>query len=234
MSDRQFRSKAEVDAYYEAPEREAPLRPVTLRQKWENFWYYHKKATLLGGFLVIVFGFTLVQFLTREKPDYTVMLAMDKTVPAAVIETLEDELAACGEDLNGDGRVIVSVYDVSTAADRDTRNANATKMLAELQNGEIMLFFVDPVYFDKLNDLQVFERRADFPDREGCAFNLRDTSLAAAVNERVRGFLAGDFYLAKRAVAGTDFEKLEKSRRCEKDAVALMEQLMEKLKNERE
>ncbi|MBP5618468.1 MAG: hypothetical protein J6X61_04910 [Clostridia bacterium] len=232
MSDeRSFRSKAEVDAYYEAPERQAPLRPVTFKQKVENFWFYHKKAVLLGGFLVIAFGFALWQFLTREKPDYIVMLAMDKTVPAAVIETVEDELSALGEDLNGDGRVIVSVYDVSTAADRETQKANATKMLAELQNGEVMLFLTDGVYFDKLNDLQVFEERADFPDREGLAWNLRDTPLCAAIDQKMPGFLGDEFLLGKRVVAGTDFEKVEKSRRAEKEAVALMERLRERLKN---
>lgn len=223
--ERNFRSKAEVDAYYEAPERQEPLRPVTLRQKAENFWFYHKKAVLLGGFLALVFGFTLWQFLTREKPDYVVMLAVDKSVPAVVTETLEEELAALGEDLNGDGRVLVSVYDVSTARDRETQKANATKLLAELQNGEVMLFLVDGVYFDKLNDLQVFEQRGEFPDREGLAWNLRGTSLGAAVDGKMPGFLGDEFLLCKRAVAGTDFEKLEKSRRAEENALALLDKM---------
>ena len=223
--ERNFRSKAEVDAYYEAPERQEPLRPATFKEKLENFWFYHKKAVLLGGFLAIAFGFALWQFATREKPDYVVMLAVDKTVPAAVVETVEDELSALGDDLNGDGKVIVSVYDVSTALDRETQKANATKMLAELQNGEIMLFLVDGVYFDKLNGLQVFEERADFPDREGLAWNLRDTPLCAAIDQKMPGFLGSEFLLCKRVVAGTDFEKLEKSRRAEENAIGLLKKM---------
>ena len=223
--ERNFRSKAEVDAYYEAPERPEPLRPVTFKQKAANFWFYHKKAVLLGGFLAIVFGIALWQFLAREKPDYVVMLAVDKTVPAVVIETVEDELSAIGEDLNGDGRAIASAYDVSTAADRETRNANAIKLQAELQNGEIMLFLVDGVYFDKLNDWEVFEQRADFPDRQGLAWNLRDSPLGAAVDAKLPGFLGKEFLLGKRVIAGTDFEKLEKSRRAEENAIRLIEKM---------
>ena len=223
--ERQYRSKAEVEAFYQ-PVKEEPLRPVTLRQKWENFWFYHKKAMILGGFLVVLFAVTLWQFLAKERADYTVMLAMDKAVPATVVEALEGYLAGCGEDLNGDGKVIVDVYDISTSTNNDINRSNATKLMAELQNGEIMLFFVDPVYFDKMTDLQVFEQRAEFADCDGYAVNLRDTPLVDALNAEVARFINGDFYLAKRAVAGTDFEKWDKSVRCETEALTLLKNLL--------
>ena len=229
MSEKQYRCKAEVEALYEAPAPEAPKAPVTFREKWDNFWYYYKGRTLLIAFLVLVFGITGWQFVTREKPDYTVMLAMDKPVPTEVVEALEGELARFGEDLNGDGKVVVQVYDVSSSSNKEIQTANSTKMMGELQNGEVMLFFVDEVYFDKLNGLQVFEQREEFPDCGGAAYNLRDTRLADVLNQAYPGFISHNVYLAKRVVAGTDFAKVEKSVQSEKNSVALMEKLLASL-----
>ena len=229
MSEKEYRCKAEVEASYEAPPPEPPKVPVTFREKWDNFWYYYKGRTLLIAFLVLVFGITGWQFFTRENPDYIVMLAMDKTVPADVTEALEDYLDDFGEDLNGDGKVAVQIYDVSSSNNTEIRQANATKMIAELQNGEVMLFVVDSVYFDKLNGMQVFEQRDEFPDRDGYGYNLRDTRLADALNAAYPNFISHDVYLAKRVVAGTSFEKLEKSVRSEKESLALMEKLLASL-----
>ena len=92
-----------------------------------------------------------------------------------------------------------------------------------------MLFVVDSVYFDKLNGMQVFEQRDEFPDRDGYGYNLRDTRLADALNAAYPNFISHDVYLAKRVVAGTSFEKLEKSVRSEKESLALMKKLLASL-----
>ena len=178
MSDKQYRCKAEVDADY-VPERvERDTRPKGLRAWLENYWYHYKWATIISAFLIAVFIFTFIQFITRESPDYVVMTAFDRYVPSEITDVMSAELAKYGEDLNGDGKVIVDIYDVSTSDNRSIQQSNVTKMMAELQRGEIMLFIVDGTYFDKLNELEVFEKDEKlFGDCDGYAVNLRDTEL---------------------------------------------------------
>lgn len=227
MEDKEFRCKAEVVASYEAPEKEEALKPRTFREKWDNYWYHYKGRTFLIAFLVVVFGVTGWQFVTKERPDYVVMMAFDKTISADIVYCVEDFLAPYGEDLNGDGKVIVDVYDVSASSNPDAQKANATKIIAELQNGEIMLFIVDDVYFDKLHDLEVFEQNEKFTDLDSYAYCLRGTPLEDALNGVQDKFINHDFYIAKRVVKGTSFEKVEKSVKSEKESVALLDRLLE-------
>lgn len=232
MKEKEFRCKAEVDASYEVPEREEVRKPRTFREKWENYWYHYKGRTLLIAFLAVAFGFTLWQYLSREKPDYIVMMAFDKTVSSDIVDGVEEYLAPYGEDINGDGKVIVSVYDVSTSSNTEIQRSNATKIMAELQNGEIMLFLVDDVYFDKLHGLEVFEQNERFPDRDGYAYCLRDTPLADALNEVQTNFISHNFYIAKRVVAGTSFEKVEKSVKSEQESLALLDRFLDAMESE--
>ena len=86
-----------------------PEPPKGLKGKWANFWYHYKWVTLISLFAVVVLTVILVQMLTQEKEDYRLALVTEKVVPTTVLEELEAELAAYGKDLNGDGKVLVSV-----------------------------------------------------------------------------------------------------------------------------
>ncbi len=226
MGEKEFRCKAEVEASYEAPEKVEALKPRTFREKWDNYWYHYKGRTILIVFLVAVFGFTGWQFVTKEKPDYVVMTAFDKALAPDIIYCIEDYLAPYGEDINGDGKVIVDVYDVSTSSNNDIQKSNATKMMAELQNGEIMLFIVDDVYFDMLYELDVFEENEFFKERDGFACSLRESDLTDKLNSIQAKFINHDYYIAKRVVKGTTFERVEKSLRSEKESLVLLERLI--------
>lgn len=226
MEDKEFRCKAEVVASYEAPEREEERKPRTFREKWDNYWYHYKGRTLLIAFLVVVFGVTGWQFATKVRPDYVVMMAFDKTVTPDIVYCVEDYLAPYGEDLNGDGKVVVDVYDISASNNPDVQKANATKIMAELHNGEIMLFIVDGAYFDKLHDLEVFEKNESFPDLDSYAYCLRGTGLEDALNGVQEKFINHDFYIAKRVVKGTSFENVEKSIKAEKESLELLDRLL--------
>ena len=223
MAERNFRSKAEVDAYYEPEKVERDVRPKGFKAWWENYWYHHKWATIIVTFLVAVFVFTFIQFATRKQPDYIIMTAFDRFVPSEVTDVIASEFASYGEDINGDGEVIVEIYDVSTGSNSDTQQSNRIKMMCELQNGEVMLFIVDDTYFDTLSDLKVFETDPDlFTDKDSRAINLRDTKLTERINEVYPGYIGSDYYIAKRVVGGTSFEKVEKSVKSEKNSVAML------------
>ncbi len=236
MSEKNFRSKAEVEAFYEA---EADIKeavaPITFKEKLSNFWYHYKWHTIITVFVAFVVIFGFAQCATKEKPDYTVITAFDKYLPLEVTSTIESELEKYAEDVNGDGEVIVHIYDVSTATDRDAQMAQSTKLMSEMQRGEVMLLIVDDVYYDKLNGLDTFEANADlFPDKDNKALNLRYSSLTDAINEAYAplavstygkevDFINGNYYVVKRVISGTSFENRKKSLESEAANLKMLE-----------
>lgn len=80
------------------------------KKKWENFWYYHKVHVLLAAAaLLVVCYFAFADRLT-EKPDYSVLYVGMYEPDQAVLNAAGESLAALGTDLNGDGKVVVSLH----------------------------------------------------------------------------------------------------------------------------
>lgn len=230
MEEKKFRCKAEVEAAYVAPEKQETLRPKTFKEKIQNYWYHYKWHTIIIGFIAVVFGVTFIQFITKTEPDYIVMTAFDKYMPYSVTQTMSEYLSNFGEDVNGDGEVVVQIYDISTSVDSQIQQSNSAKLMAELQNGEIMLFIVDDFYFDKLNSLEVFDKLSFGDAKDGYAYNLFGTTFADAINTIEPEYVVNDFYIAKRVVKGTSFEKIDKSVKSEKESLALLDKFIASLK----
>lgn len=233
MYEKKYRCKAEVDAddsiQNETSASQANVK-YTFKQRVANFWYYYKWHTIIGLFIAAVLAFGCVQCATKENPDYTVIMAFDKTMPSGITDAIETHLEQYAEDINGDGKTVVHVYDVSSSHDKDIQEAQSTKLVAEMQRGEAMLFIVDDVYFDKLYDLDVFEKNSDyFPDKDGYAINLRNTNFQALINSVQKNCINNNFYLAKRVVKGTDFESNKTSVKAEQDSMKLMRKFIDSI-----
>ncbi len=228
MDDKQFRCRAEVEANF-IPEEKEELAPLSCKDKLKNFWFYYKWHTVIGLFLAVMLAFGLAQCCTKEQPDYTVMTVFDKYMPTDITLELEEYLEQFGEDVNGDGEVIVHIYDASASTDQDIQNANSTRLMAELQRGEIMLFIVDDTYFSRLDNLDVFEKQDCFEDKDGYALNLRYSNVTNIINEVKDGYINHNYYLAKRVLKGTDFENNEKFVASENKNIKLMKKLIESL-----
>ncbi len=98
------------------PEKEPSLTP---RAKAANWWHYHWQLVLAAcAGLVLLFYFCYDVFWHRApEPDYQVAV-VGGMLTENQIEALQTRLAACGEDANGDGQVLVQVnnYDVDYSA----------------------------------------------------------------------------------------------------------------------
>ena len=245
MSEKQFRCRAEVDADYEAEETpKEQSEPKSFKEKLANYWYYYKWHTIIGAFILFVLAFGFAQCATKESPDYTVITAFDKYVPSEITDAIEGELEKYGEDINGDGKTIVHIYDVSTSTDRDTQIAQSTKLMSEMQRGEVMLLIVDDVYFDRLAALDVFDTNNDiFTDKDGRAVNLLNSNMTDIINDayaelsvNIYGekvdFISNNYYIAKRVVSGTSFENNEKSVKSEQENLKLLKKFLAGLKFE--
>ena len=124
-----------------------PEPPKGFKGKWANFWYHYKWVTLISLFAVVVLTVILVQMLTQEKEDYRLALVTEKVVPTTVLEELEAELAAYGKDLNGDGKVLVSVENLYIGGQDQMAMANQQKFILSLSAGDPMFFAFDDYAF---------------------------------------------------------------------------------------
>ncbi len=126
-----------------------PPPPSTPKGKWENFWYHYKWVTL-GVLAVVAIGIILtVQAVTRVKPDYLVCMAMGQGMSESAVTWLENELAALGEDINGDGKVKVTLQPLNISKSAGTHaNTNNQAVLAHIVARDVLLFAFDPSYYN--------------------------------------------------------------------------------------
>ena len=128
--------------------------PVTPQGWFANFWYHHKWVTLGILFGVIVLTVLSVQALTQVKPDYQICMAVEDYVPEALLDMVEEKLSAYGEDLNGDGKVVVSIQYLNVSMGKDD-SLNATSnghqsVVLHIAARDIMIFAFSPEYYELL------------------------------------------------------------------------------------
>lgn len=137
----------------------APAREYTEQEKAQNWWHYHKFHVLIA---VVTFG-VAVWFLSdlflRTEPDYQIGYVGPQELSPSVADALAQELAAFGEDRNGDGQVIVAINQFAldfAGTDADEydaaeRSANTVRLTAELSSdaGNYIFLLADPEGFQR-------------------------------------------------------------------------------------
>ena len=94
-------------------------RELTKAEKRKNWWDYHKWHVVLGIIAVLALGNMLWHMLGigRARPDYQIAYVGSAALPGDTAAALETALAELGEDLNGDGKVVVTLNQYVTYAD---------------------------------------------------------------------------------------------------------------------
>jgi|GEM_PF-2341680 len=187
------------------------LTPNTFREKLQNFWYHHKWHTIAGVFAVFVSVVLLVQCMNTPNPDYSIIIAIDKTLPMGYTARLEEAFKPYGEDLNGDGQVIVQFIDCSTEEKTSQMGSGRmSKFMAEMAGGEVILIIVDRSRYDYLTETNdLFDTNPLFVNKNGTAYNIADGKVYNAVNEQ--DFLPKNLYITKRKSGNAKTEKIENS-----------------------
>lgn len=125
-----------------------PEPPKGFKAKWQNFWYHYKWPTIFGALAVVVVSILIAQMVTREHPDYHMIIASTKNLPVPANEAFAAELEQYGRDLNGDGKVLVSVDFLYVGSDGGQLSAvNQQKFTATIFAGDTMLFGFSPDYY---------------------------------------------------------------------------------------
>jgi hypothetical protein len=139
--------------------------PATPKGKLAHFWDYHKGAIIGAAVALAIAAFFIVQTVTRVKPDYQICMATMTTVPEVIVAQMEQELQAYGVDLNGDGKVVVSIQNLNVSmedsASYDMAAISHQTVLAHMAAQDVLIYAFAPDYYDNFKkaldeDLQLF------------------------------------------------------------------------------
>ncbi|MBQ7088964.1 MAG: hypothetical protein IJN04_04900 [Clostridia bacterium] len=119
--------------------------PQTPQSRWDNFWYHHKLKFWLILFAAVVAVTAIVQMVTRDTPDYRVLLITETAYPQNELDALATMLEAYGTDIDGDGKVEIQVENCLYGKQVDqSRNSGVQQVQAHLVAGDRMFFMWEP------------------------------------------------------------------------------------------
>lgn len=134
-------------------------RPLTSaeqkKRRAANWWYYHWGMVAAGALVVLGVVYVGRTLLTAVDPDESVAIVTAEALPDAALAALQEELAGCAADRNGDGRVVVEVNNYTWAAapdalHTDAQTAGAVRINTDLVQGISSIWFVeDPDAFEE-------------------------------------------------------------------------------------
>lgn len=136
-----------------------PKREYTRREKWANWWDYNLKWVIIIGIAVAFVAYCFIgQYAYTVDPDYNIAVVAPYYLPDDTVNALQTEIAKYGEDLNGDGEVVVTlnVYtcdysssELESETDAYLTMAGATKLIADIQGAMSSIFIIyDPAGFE--------------------------------------------------------------------------------------
>ena len=181
------------------PEDLLPDNPpeLTPAQQRANWWHYHWYYVALIAAAVLMVGYFVWSRVTEVQPDYTVAVVSRTDPDTAFLSQLETQLEALAEDVNGDGKVKVTVKGIWLALDYETQDASLRKLMQSSEDKlnsdfylcESTLFIVaDPAAMEqRYGCFQTLDGKdpeeGDVLSVEDFALPLQDTALANLQSE---------------------------------------------------
>lgn len=208
---------------------------LSLWKKITNFFYHSKWWLGITVFIVGIFVFLIVDFITKERPDMIVMVLTDDTYIQNHTNELEKYFEQFTDDENGDGEIHVDIYPIPVSDninDMDYYTGNATKLSAEFQMGESVMVLTDA----KANEFILAEETLKnleevYPEHKnirGNGYYLRHTDFAVKIN--YPGNVDRDLSIGLRTPVKTSDSK-EEMQKTYDIAAKVLERIMEDLDN---
>lgn len=182
-------------------------RVLTKAERRRNWWHYYKWHVGIGILLVLISGSILMNALGigQVKPDYTIAYVGSMPLSAETETALVEGFTALSPDMNGDGKVTVSLQQYTAV---DTGDSD-TLYYAQAAQVQLVADITDCVsYFFLLED------PASFQEATSVLCNL-DGSLPPDGNLSPDGkyVLWGDCPVLAQMDTGTDLSHLAFARR---------------------
>ncbi len=144
-------TKGSTETYEKEPE-----RVYTKQERIRNWWDYHTGWVVFGIVVLIMAIFLIRDMFFRPRPDYDVGYVSVDPLPEEVLTALRDRLQEMGEDVNGDGRVIVEIlsysmgFDEQSLLDVDAVSSGMTRLTGDLMSGDLyVMLLTDPEGFQR-------------------------------------------------------------------------------------
>ena len=136
----------EEDAVQLEPEEK---KVYTFKEKAGNFFYHNKLYIFIAIFLIGITSFLIYDFVTKVKPDITVMITKQDDFLMNNTDAVAKVLEQYCSDYNNDGKVKVEVlYTPSYSEDTNSteiynNQAYQTRLVAEFQSDQVIMFISD-------------------------------------------------------------------------------------------
>ena len=150
-------------------------------QRWSYFWSYYKVHTIVGIVVLVMVGTLIKDVFFREKPDLTVTVATSGYLSDEATAELQRVFEEYSRDYNENGKKYVDQYEIylstEVSADPQLVMAGQTKLLAQFQIPEAIVFLMDQAIYDYL----------DVDEDEGVFVNLTQ-----AIGEEAAPYVSED------------------------------------------
>lgn len=103
--------------------------PLTPAQQRANWWHYHWYYVVLIAAALLAVGYFVWNRVTEVQPDYAVAVVSRTDPDIAFLSQLETQLEALAGDVNGDGKVKVTVKGIWLALDFETQDAALQRLM---------------------------------------------------------------------------------------------------------
>lgn len=129
-------------------------RELTREERWKNWWDYHKWHVVIGAVLLLAAADLVWSVMGRGRPhpDYQIAYVGSGVLPDDTAAAVEAAFAALGEDLNGDGQVLVTLrqYCSNSEEDPSATAAVSVQLMADVTAQESFFFLLeDPARFQQ-------------------------------------------------------------------------------------
>lgn len=222
----------ESETIYEEHEEKPKL---SFWKKIGNFFYHSKWWLGITVFIVGIFVFLIVDFITKERPDMIVMVLTDDSSIQNHTNELEEYFEQFTDDENGDGKIHVDIYPIPVSDninDMDYYTGNATKLSVEFQMGESVMVLTDAKANEYIMAEETLENLEEiYPDYEnirGNGYYLRHTDFATKID--YPGNVDRDLSIGLRVPVKTTDSK-EKMQENYDIAAKVLERIMADLDN---
>mgnify|MGYP000425222376 CR=1 FL=1 len=196
--------------------------PKDLKGKIGHYWYYYKWMIIAGicvAGLIILF---LVQVVFKTRADYTIILGMDTYVMDEQVEPIREYLEQYAEDVNGDGKVKIDIYNMTGSLDDvQNRSLQSNRFFSEIQLGNVMLVITDQDFYNFVKGDEVFSD--EYGDENIKGYNWSGTD----IQQKCSPYFPADLYFCLRQIDGTAFASNEKVTAKYNAAKALLDKMIE-------
>lgn len=133
------------------------LKPFS-KEWFENYWMYYKWHTLSVLFVLVIAITSIVDIVTKVKPDINISIATEYSVADDQIELLKKSIEGIISDINNDGKKVcdIQVINASLNPKDEMQIAANQKLFLEFAAGESFIFIMDKPLFDNYAKQDLF------------------------------------------------------------------------------